>query len=179
MRADEDWRPRANDGAILGELGACLRLAECEPDTARVMPRALEESRIFELWGAAQHDIWRAWMIETDPANLQPKVRPLNRRVAEFLRANLPPSEDGGRINQALDILESPWPRREEAMLREWFADEVRTGPAKAEYLIDRILETGLEPFREPPTLPPIQLGDIELVCWLAISPVLSEGPTT
>ena len=27
-------------------------------------------------------------MHETDPANLQPKVRPLNLRIGEFIRAN-------------------------------------------------------------------------------------------
>jgi hypothetical protein len=54
------------------------------------------------------------------------------------------------RITQALDILESPWARREEMMLREWYDDETRVGAAKSAYLIDKILETGLEPFREP-----------------------------
>jgi len=104
-----------------------------------------------------QQDIWRAWMLETDPANLQPKVRPLNRRVADFTRANQPPDIDAARINSALDIVESPWPRREETMLREWFEDDTRAGTAKASYLIDQILETGLEPFRGPEPLPPIR----------------------
>jgi hypothetical protein len=78
---------------------------------------------------------------------------------------------DGVRITQALDVLESPWPRREEVMLREWFEDDARTDVTKATNLIEKILETGLEPFREPPTLPPIQIDEIELVCWMAISP--------
>jgi hypothetical protein len=67
-------------------------------------------------------------MIETDPANLQPKLRPLNRKAAEFIRANAPPDIDAARITQALDVLESPWPRREEIMLREWYEDETRAG---------------------------------------------------
>jgi hypothetical protein len=53
-------------------------------------------------------------MVETDPANLQPKLRPLNRKVAEFIRPNTPAEIDGARITQALDVVESPWPRREE-----------------------------------------------------------------
>jgi len=52
---------------------------------------------------------------------------------------------------------------------------DARAGVAKALYLIDCILETGLEPFREPPTLPPIRLDEIELLCWLAISPEFSD----
>jgi hypothetical protein len=74
-------------------------------------------------------------------------------------------------------VLESPWPLREEMMLREWFKDETRAGTAKSAYLIDKILETGLEPFREPPTLAPIRVDEIELVCWMAISPEKLEEP--
>ncbi len=56
-------------------------------------------------------------------------------------------------------------------MLREWFEDKTRAGSAKSASLIDQILETGLEPFRGPEPLPPIRLDEIELVCWLALSP--------
>jgi len=80
-------------------------------------------------------------MIETDPANLQPKLRPLNRRAAEFIGANAPPEIDSTRITQSLDVLESPWPLREEMMLREWFEDETRAGTAKSAYLIDKFLK--------------------------------------
>jgi hypothetical protein len=171
VRADENWRGRDGERMIERELGACLRLAECEPETPRVVPNLLEQDLIFDLWEVAQHDIWQAWMLETDPANLQPKIRPLNRRVADFLRANPPPEIDASRISRALDIVEAPWPRREEMMLREWFEDEAQIGASKAEYLTERILETGREPFRSPNPLPPIRLDEIELVCWLAISP--------
>lgn len=169
--ADETWRPLGGQDAIVGELGSCLRLGECEPETPRVVPSILEEDRIFDLWNAARKHIWRSWMIETDPANLQPKLRLLNRKVAEFIRNNVAKETDAGRIARALDIVESPWPRREEMLLREWFFDETRTGTDKALYLIDRILETGLEPFHQPPILPTIRMDEIELVCWLAISP--------
>jgi hypothetical protein len=53
----------------------------------------------------------------------------------------------------------------------EWFEDEAQVGAVKARYLVDRILETGLEPFRKPPTLPPIRPEDIGLICWLALLP--------
>jgi hypothetical protein len=177
MLVDDAWRPRGTEGAIISELGSCLRIVECEPQTPRLVPKGLEEDRIFDLWEAAQTHIWRSWMIETDPANLQPKLRPLNRRAAEFIRANAPPEIDSTRITQSLDVLESPWPLREEMMLREWFEDEPRAGTAKSAYLIDKILETGLEPFREPPTLAPIRVDEIELVCWMAISPESREEP--
>jgi hypothetical protein len=177
VRASENWQAREGEGMIEGELGACLRLAECEPETPRVVPHILEQDSIFDLWEAAQQDIWRSWTLETDPANLQPKIRPLNRRIAEFIRANLPPQIDASRINRALDIVEAPWPRREEVMLREWFEDEAQVGASKAAYLIERILETGLEPFRGPDPLPPIRLDEIDLVCWLAVSPDETLSP--
>jgi hypothetical protein len=189
IRTDADWQPlqlpanletgEAGRPMIESELGTCLRLAECEPDTPRVVPRSLEEDVIFDLWEVAQQDIWRAWMLETDPANLQPKVRPLNRRVADSIRANRPPDIDALRINAALDTVESPWPRREEVMLRDWFEDKARAGAAKAAYLIDRILETGLEPFRGPEPLPPIRFDEIELVCWLALSPEIQMATSS
>jgi hypothetical protein len=169
--ADVAWRIAGDDSGIVSELGSCLRIVECGPDTLRLVPKELEEERIFDLWESAKLHIWRAWMLETDPANLQPKLRPLNRKAAEFIRANPPADVDSSRITQALDVVESPWPRREELMLREWFDDETRGGTAKAAYLIDKILETGLEPFREPPTLAPIRVDEIELICWMAISP--------
>lgn len=109
-------------------------------------------------------------MFETDPANLQPKVRPLNQRVAEFIRGNRPPDDASEQVNQALNILEAPWPRREEILLREWFSDDTVSGADKARRIIGRVLETGLEPFNQPQLLPPITQDDIRLVCWMGIS---------
>jgi hypothetical protein len=149
-----------------------LRLIECSETTPRVVPAALEEAG-FDLWDVARKDIWDSWMRETDPANLQPKVRLLNQRVAQFIRGNQPPNEPSERVKLALDILEAPWPRREEILLREGFT--MRPWPAqKARRTIARILETGLEPFDQPPVLPPIEIDDIRLVCWLGIFRALS-----
>ncbi len=36
-----------------------------------------------------------------------------------------------------------------------------------SQFLIDQILDTGLEPVEPAPLLPPIK--DIELLCWMAI----------
>ncbi len=127
------------------------------------------QERVYDFWEAAQLDIWADWMLETDPANLQPKVRPLNLRVAEFIRANPPLDMAEGQVNRALDILESPWPRREEMMLRGWFESEEHEGAELSRVLIEQILETGLEPVEPPPLLPPIAPEDIELLCWMGI----------
>ena len=170
VAADEDWRVGTEDDAIAREMGTCLRLIECDSDTPTWYPEGLQE-QVYDFWEVAQKDIWLDWMRETDPANLQPKVRPLNHRVAEFIRANPPLDMAEDRVTRALDILESPWPRREEVMLRDWFAPEVHKGTALSHFLIDQILDTGLEPVQPPPLLPPITPDDIELLCWMGIEP--------
>ena len=168
VSADGDWRASADDDAMVRELGTCLRLIECEPEMPTWYPEALQE-RVYDFWEMAQHDIWTDWMRETDPANLQPRVRPLNHRVAEFIRANPPLDMAEDRVNRALDILESPWPRREEMMLRDWFESDELEGTALSHFLVEQILDTGLEPVEPPPLLPPITPEDIDLLCWMGI----------
>lgn len=167
VAAGEDWMPAPGE-TIERELGTCLRRIECEEETPPWYPSFLRE-RAYDFWEVAQHDIWTSWMRETDPANLQPAVRPLNHRVAEFIRSHPPLNVPEERVNRALDVLESPWPRREEIMLRNWFESGESEGPAHADFLIDQILETGLEATMPPPPLPPIDPEDVELLCWLGI----------
>jgi hypothetical protein len=90
--------------------------------------------------------------------------------VAEFIRANRPPSADAAQVNTALDILEAPWPHRESVMLRDWFLDVRSSGSDKARELVAKIRETGLTPFRQPDLLPPIEQSDIQLICWLGVA---------
>ena len=166
---DAAWRWTGDINSIQREIGTCLRLIECDDTTPRVFAAALEEAA-FDLWEVAREDVWQSWTRETDPANLQPKVRPLNQRVAEFIRANRPPNDPSDNINRALDILEAPWPRREEILLRDWFADASAAGAEKARRIVTNVLETGLEPFNQPPLLPPIEKEDVRLLCWLGIA---------
>jgi hypothetical protein len=170
LETDSDWQFDRGNTPIVHEIGTCLRLIGCEETTPRLVPRNLEDA-VFDLWEIARDDIWASWMTETDPANLQPNIRPLNQRVAEFIRANRPPDDEAREVTNALDILESPWPRREEIMLREWFAEPSRVGVEKSRFLITKIRGTGLEPFVQPKLLPPIELEDIRLVCWMGLSP--------
>lgn len=165
--ANPDWTKNP-EAPVIREIGTCLRLIECGPDMPRHVSGELEEA-VFDLWDEARTSVYTSWMAETDPANLQPKVRPLNQRVAEYIRANRPLDDEGHHINEALDILEAPWPRREEGLLREWFAEEAPSSSEKVRRLVSAIRATGLEPFSQPPLLPPIELEDIRLVCWLGI----------
>ena len=108
-------------------------------------------------------------MHETDPANLQPKVRPINQKIAVYIRENIPQEFDKEKIYKALDILESPWPRRDEILLRQWFEEKLQK-IEKSKFLIEKINSSGLEPSQTPEPLPPINIEEVELLVWLAIS---------
>ncbi len=168
--AAPDWQPLRDPSLVVGELGTCLRLIECEENTPAEIPQALHET-VFDFWDVARGHVFRSWEKETDPAATQPKVRPLNRKVAEFLRANVPQDMEGERIERALEILESPWPRWEEVMLRERFEDPALASAAKAQHIIEFVEKSGLEPFVAPAPLPPIGEDDIHLVGWIALEP--------
>lgn len=170
VATDEGWESSRTGDAIVREVGTCLKLIECTPETPAHCPEILQD-QVYNLWDVAQRDIWQEWMHETDPANLQPKIRPLNRRAAEFIRINRPSDMSAESLEKALDILESPWSRREEVMLRDWFNDEKHAGVAKSRHIINGVLGTGLEPVNPPEPLPPIPKEEIELICWLGLEP--------
>ncbi len=163
--ADAGWQPLEK---IERETGTCLRLIDCTEATPRHMPPSLDNG-VFAFWAQAHRDIMVEWNDLCDPANLQPRIRPLNRQVAAFLRAHPPPDIDADKLAHALDILEAPWPRREEALLRDAFSQSGDPAAARSLHLVECILATGLEPFEPPPPLPPITDADIRLVCWLAV----------
>lgn len=167
--ATAEWKPVEDKGAVIGETGTCLRLIDCDQDTVRLMPSPLEDG-IFAFWDMALTDILREWDELSDPANLQPSLRPLNREVAAFIRANPPRDMDAGQLTRCLNILESPWPRREEALLREQFRDRSGAPSARSNRLVDWILATGLEPFEAPAPVPAIETSDVRLVCWMAVT---------
>lgn len=150
------------------EIGRCLRLIECSEDEEMVLNEIVQDAA-YDFWMTARHNIYEHWTYETDPANLQPRVRPLNRKVADFIRKNIPLDTKQAQVDKALDIVEAPWSGRDEGRLRKWFAEELK-GKDKSRYLIKKILASGLEPFIAPEPLPPIIEEDIELLVWMGIS---------
>lgn len=170
ISANSDWQPAGGQDAVIHELGTCLRMIECEEDTPIWQPEGFHE-RVYDFWDMAQSNILNHWMLETDPANLQPKVERINREVAAFIRDHPPQEESPGNVKDALDILESPWPRREQISLRKLFK-EGQEQPDVQELtsrLVEYILGTGLKPSQIPLPLPVIEKEDIQLLCWMAI----------
>jgi hypothetical protein len=167
------WCPVAEPRAIVRETRTCLRLIDCKEDTPREMPAALGDG-VFAFWDLALADILTEWDDLSDPVNLQPPVRLLNRQVAAFIRAHPPYDVDTARLARALDVLEAPWPRREESQLREMFRDRTGQAAVRSLRIVEWILSTGLERFEPPPPLPPVTKADVRLVCWMAIE---AENP--
>ena len=167
--ANDNWK--CDDKNIEREIGTCLRKIECEENTKTWFPGILQ-SNVYDFWDVAQRDVWETWMKETDPANLQPHLRPINHRVANFIRENKPINLEDKNIIKALDILESPWPPREAAMLREWFNSNHSSIQSKSVYLIKKVLDTGLEPFEPPPVLPTIDVEEVKLLCWMGVEKI-------
>ena len=128
------------------------------------------QKSVYDFWNIAKEDIFKSWMYEADPANLQPKIRKINRNVADFIRSYKPSEINEHKVNKALDIVESPWPRRDETLLREYFNDDSDKREEKAKRLINWIINTGLEPSGSPEPLLPISEEDIKLICWLAVT---------
>lgn len=161
--------PLEKETEIVSEIGTCLRLIECTEDTHAVVSSEMAEAA-YGAWRRARDHIFESWMFETDPKNLQPRVRRLNREVAAFLRDSLASDMEQDRVERALEAVEAPWSRREEAQLRAvWVRDDFDRAGLKARALVEEIERIGAEPFHAPAPLPPIEPEEVDLICWLAI----------
>ena len=160
--------PLEADRPVEVEEGIVLRLVEASPDTPTVLSDEMR-SLAFLAWERAKRSVFDAWMAETDPANLQPRLRPINRQIAVQLRESPPSSVDESGLAQLLDAVESPWSRREENSLREVFERAYVTAVDRSDALADEVRRLGIEPFRAPDPLPPIHDDEIRLVAWMAI----------
>jgi hypothetical protein len=160
--------PLDSAAELIGELGTCLRLLECTEETPRVLSARMAR-RAYEAWVVARQSILDAWTFETDPANLQPKVRKLNREVAAFLREHPPSGMEQEQVHRCLDAVEAPWSRREENQLRSVWEGSYRSHADRSRALVDEIVRIGAEPFRAPEPLPPIESEEIHLIAWMAV----------
>jgi len=173
VNASPEWEPHSDPQKIIDEIGTCLRLIECDQETPTSCPNKVQEN-VYDFWEIAQEHILEDWTKQTDPASFQPKLDRINREVAEFIRSHTPGNISSADCKKALDIVETPWPRREQIDLRKIFkSKEDISRPAKLQELssklVNYILETGLEAIEPPDPLPPIETGDIKLLCWMAI----------
>jgi hypothetical protein len=145
----------------------CLKMISCTEGTPRHLKGDIVESA-YDAWIRAREDIFKEWMTATDPANLQPKIRPALRAAAEQLRQFPPPGISQEDIDKAIESIEAPWGVRIEKVIRE--AMENATGPAASAAIFEKVRLLGLQPYKAPSPLPPIEEDEILLVCWMGIS---------
>jgi hypothetical protein len=72
-------------------------------------------------------------------------------------------------LDRVLEALEAPWGTRIERAVREVFTPETAAGEETSRRLIERVRELGLQPWKPPQPLPPIDVDDIVLVVWMAL----------
>jgi len=186
IRTDKDFKPvsvvdpaGASAPAIERREATCLRLIECKPEQQRLLDsETLAEENAFDVWnGIIQPDILSAWNFETDIENIQTKIALVNQTAKDFIQQNLRGpgvALKEAQVNQVIDILDTVWPKREEALLREWLRgngeDFAGLSPQKhAEKMAMMILNIGLRPGVNRPPLPVAGPDDVELICWMGI----------
>jgi hypothetical protein len=169
MTAGEDPHP-----FVVEDTLACLTHADPQQDTVVAnLPEPLYQAA-FDAWAVAQDHIHAAWMIQTDPANLAPQIPKVLRDAAALVR------EYGGFLGDTQDALaarlNAPYPVRVQREVRHILIGIDVTETGKIDALDGLANRLGLTPPPPPPLLPPIDLSDIHLVCWTAISPAPTDN---
>lgn len=157
-----------DEGEVISDTLGCLRLITCTDGAPRYMADDLRRAA-YDAWETARRDIYEEWTYATDPANLQPKVRPVFRDAANHLRRYPPAGVVQGELDRLLDSLEAPWGRRIERQFREILDVEVEDPLAVSQQIVNKVRELGLQPFVAPEPLPVIEEDEVQLICWMAV----------
>jgi hypothetical protein len=157
--------PAEGDSILRDTLG-CLKLIACKEDTPRHVPDNAREAA-YAAWERARRDIFEEWKFATDPANLQPRIRAGIKAAADHIRKYPPPEFTQEEIDRLIECIEAPWGARIERQIRECL--DGGKGVEASVAIAARVRELGLEPFKAPTPLPPIEEEEVRLVCWLVV----------
>jgi hypothetical protein len=155
-----------NSSDMLNDTLACLRIISCTEDTPLDLSPELRDAA-YGAWQKARRDIFVEWMRATDPANLQPKVRPSMKAAADHLRKNPPAEMTQEKIDEIIDSIEAPIGIRYEREIREAMLSA--KGKAASAAIVETAKRLGLRPFRAPEPWPQIEENEINLVGWMAV----------
>lgn len=159
--------PTEGSTTVKDTLG-CLRLIACT-ETTPVAESGVQLEPAYAAWKVARADIFQEWQAATDPANLQPKIRPSLRAAALQLRT-FPPGVTIDELNRLVEAVEAPWGTRIETQIRDAAAS--LEGQAASIAIAEVVKRLGLEPFKAPEPLPPIDITDVRLVCWMRVDSI-------
>lgn len=160
--------PEDKQSPIVTDTLGCLRHVACERTTPRHLPGVSIKSA-YEAWNKARTNIFQEWTMATDPKNLQPKIRPLFRKMAEHIRQNPPDSINQNQIEDTVDAILAPWGIRYERELRPIMQDEASSDEEKSKQIIDKVAALGMAPYVKPEPLPLIDADEVRLICWMGV----------
>lgn len=101
--------------------------------------------------------------------NLQPDIRPLFKTAADHVRRHRPDDMTLEDLDRIADALEAPWGMRIERALRSVFTPEAASGETTTRAIADQVKPLGLQPWKAPEPLPPIDEEEVVLVVWMAV----------
>ncbi|HEX8345095.1 MAG TPA: helicase-related protein [Actinoplanes sp.] len=159
---------------IVDDTLACLAHADPTLDTIPAdLPEPMYQAA-FDAWAAAQQHIHDRWMTQTDPANLAPQIPRVMREAAALV------IEHGRHLGDGQDSLarrlNAPYALRIQREIRHVLIDAGTDAHEKVDALAVLADHHALAPPPPPPLLPVIDLSDIHLVCWTAITPADDSG---
>jgi hypothetical protein len=158
-----------DDPVIVRETLSCLARVRADPTTVRALSDD-QRHGAYAAWALARADILRTWHEGEDARTLQPAVPKAMRDAAFLLRRVIPSGMSQDDIDTAIDTIEAPYAPRIQRMFRDIVISE-RTDRERAHAIVALVQELGLRPAPAPEPLPVISEDDINLVCWMAMSP--------
>ena len=140
-----------------------------DPDSEsmeRVMPEDAY-SGAFDAWQVAQRSIHEDWQKLTDPNNL---IAPLPKSFRDALELVKKKGIYLGAAEQTrtLKRLSSVPPHRVSTRMRGVLSLDLKE-PEKIQKIIDLLDEQGIQEANEPKALPPVSIGEVRLVTWMAV----------
>jgi superfamily II DNA or RNA helicase len=173
-----DLKPQTDQAGhviVIDDTLTCLIHADCAECDAPSVFDAGKRSRqalydaAFEAWAAAKAHIRSAWMHNADPANLTRPVPAVMRAAASLIREH--GSDLGDRQDELTERLEALYAPRIQRAVRDILNDGTLTRQGKAARLLALADQFGLTRQPAPKPLPPVDAGDIHLICWTAVVP--------
>ncbi len=151
-----------------GDALGCLKHITCSRDTPRHLPDEMRDTA-YSARARARADILAEWTLTTDPAYLESDIPKAARSAAAHIRRNLPPDMTQELADRVCDAIEAPLGYREQRALRQILNQENATAHRTTQQLAAFVRERGLQPWRPPAPLPPIDEEDVTLVAWMAV----------
>lgn len=152
---------------IVDETLTALRIADPGSSTMPQHISPAAQDQVFAAWEIAQRDIHEAWSKLTDIANFAPTV-PFALRTACDIVLKHGGQLGPNRQSELIKTLSANWDYRVVRQVRDIIGSDEHA-PVKVHLLEEYVKEAGLTPPEVPQPLSPIDINDVQVVCWLAV----------